>query len=110
LGLPHVCTVPRCHRKFPPSPDEEPSHRVLIPFQAYAGPLRHQGVAVFDLDGLLEDRARVVQILQDVGGGTRGEQVGAHLGERVTREREAGGLGECRRPQPGPSVWAMVRS
>src|SRR5215216_8134862 len=73
---------------------------LLVPLQADPRPFRHEGVPVLDPDRLLEDRARVVEVLQPVGSRTDGQQVGTYLWEYMARERETRGFGQSGGSEP----------
>src|SRR5215213_7422857 len=53
--------------------------RVGIPLDAGAGSMRNDGVAVADLDGVLQHGRRPVHVLEPVTGRRNGKQVGAEF-------------------------------
>src|SRR5260221_14742304 len=57
-------------------------------------------MTVLQLNGLLEDRLGPVNKLEPMTGRRRGEQVAAHLGEKMARHLDPGGLRERRSAHP----------
>ena len=71
--------------------------RLPVPREPVAGPVRHYGEAVDDLERLLDDLVGPVDVFEPMAGRRRGQQMRAHLGKEVRRHRHAVRGGERRR-------------
>src|ERR1700730_13282476 len=76
-------------------------HRLLIPFHSGSRNVRNEHMAVFETDGLFQDRIGPVDILEPMAGRRGGEEVAAYLREKVARHLHAGALRQRRGEDPG---------
>src|SRR5215204_1427747 len=97
-----LCTQLRRLARFPAaiSSDEELLHCSLVPLNTYPWPIGNVNLPFLYPDGLLQNGACVVEVLQAVTGRAGGQEMHAHLREDMARQRESRGLGQRSRPQP----------